>query len=311
MALVVRIKDQPHRAAVGDDPRLAPAAVHPHPVALQRPLDDLGGVGVLARKDAVHRLDQVDLASKASKRLGKLASDRAGPDDAQTPWQRRQREYGLVGQVPDFLDSRNRRRGSPCARRDTRPGESDLPAVDLEPIAAREPAVADEDVDAETGEPLGGIVPAQVRSQSPETFHHRGEIDFDAVGHTDAELARVPNRPISPRGCDQRFGGDAPDVEAIAAQQVFLDQRHLRPEPGRPDRGDEPSRSRAHHKQVVPPGGFGIAPSFRPDMTQPALVVLIPGMNGRQIRRCRFRCHLALQHRVFQSTDLQISSGKF
>ena len=55
----------------------------PHAVRLHAALDDLGGLGVLARQDARPPSDEDHLRSEPRERLGHLAADRAGADDDQ------------------------------------------------------------------------------------------------------------------------------------------------------------------------------------------------------------------------------------
>ena len=53
---------------------------------------------------------------------------------------------------------------------------------------------------------------------------HLGEIDRH--GRLDAERATGPRQMRAPGGGEQRFGGDAAGIQAVAAHPVLLDQHH-------------------------------------------------------------------------------------
>ena len=92
----VRVNRQPFAARVGADPQVLAAAQELDAVAKQGAMDDLCGLRVLLRQDAMQGLDQVDLAPETSERLGQLAADRAGADHRQTPGEFGQAEHRLV-----------------------------------------------------------------------------------------------------------------------------------------------------------------------------------------------------------------------
>jgi hypothetical protein len=58
-------------------------------------------------------------------------------------------------------------------------------------------------------------------------LHHVGKIEVGGGG-PDPELTRPPHLREQPRRADERLGGHAAGVEAIAAHAILLDERHLR-----------------------------------------------------------------------------------
>src|SRR6266545_4977175 len=65
--------------------------------------------------------------------------------------------------------------------------ESQGRAVDLDRVRPGEAPVAQEDVDAEAGEALGGVVVADSRADTAHALHHRAEVGIDRSRHPDAE----------------------------------------------------------------------------------------------------------------------------
>ena len=112
-------------------------------------------------------------------------------------------------------------------------------------VGLGEAAVAEEDVDAEVAVKRSPpSLGADAGPQPAHPLHDGGEIDLDRRPTAHAELARAPRARRRAGGADQRLGRHAADVEAVAAQEMPLDERdpgararrRRRPTPGRPCR---------------------------------------------------------------------------
>ena len=97
----------------------------------------------------------------------------------------------------------------------------------------REPRLAAQDPDPEPLEPLCGIVRRDCRDHLLDTIGGGGEIDIGPSRGNPERLA-APRHIRKARGGEQRFRGDAAEVQAVAAHQPALDQH---------DRGTHLSRS--------------------------------------------------------------------
>jgi hypothetical protein len=147
--------------------RCAAATQHLDPFPLDRLLDNVGCVAVLARQDPVFCFDQQNLSAQLGEGPGHLATDRPGTNHTNSAWEFRQREDGLVRPIGDSVQSGDRRRGGPCPGRDHGPFEVQLRAVDLDGAGIQEPPLSEIDVDAQTAEPARRIVRADPGPQSP------------------------------------------------------------------------------------------------------------------------------------------------
>ena len=167
--------------------------------------------------------------------------------------------------------------------------EGEPPAVDLERRPAGEAALAEEDVDAEPREALGAVVRRDPGAQPPHPLHHRGEVDVDA-GHADAEGRRLARRRGHARGRDHRLRRHAADVQAVAAEEVTLDEGHACPEPRGARGRDEARRPAADDHEVVARGRGRVGPAGRVHVRDEHAVVLVVGLDQRRrYRRRRFR----------------------
>ena len=264
----------------------------PHPVRMHAGLHDGGGVGVLARQDARRLLDERYPAAEAGERLRHLAADRTGANHREPLRQFGQREDRLVGAVAGIRQTGDGERGGARAGADGGPGEAQHGAVHLDGVGSGEAAVTDEDVHAESGEPLGRVDAAEARPQLPHAGHDGAEIALHGAGKRQAEFVAACNLGPGARRPHEPLRRDAADVEAIASHQVALDQRHAGAEPGGPRRRDEPGRTGADDDDVVAPGRLGIAPRGRMNVGDERLVVRVVGQQAQ-------RCILCLcRHRV-------------
>ena len=95
-----------------------------------------------------------------------------------------------------------------------------------------------------------------------------------------AELTGFPNRSHRPRRTDDGLGRHAADVEAIAAHEMFLDERDLRTESHRTDGGNQSCCAAADDDKIVARRGRGIFPVRRMDVGDKFLIVRVPRLDG-------------------------------
>ena len=111
-------------------------------------------------------------------------------------------------------------------------------------------------LDAEAGEPLHRVVGGDGGDDAVDVVVHALVADR-RVGRHDAERRRGAHEVGAPRRGDQRLGGNAAVVQAVAAHLVLLDQHHRRRRAGppRPPPTGRPSRrrSRTDRRAASPP----------------------------------------------------------
>ena len=90
-----------------------------------------------------------------------------------------------------------------------------------------------------------------------------------------AEVFRVAHLCVQAGGADNRFGRDASDVEARAAETIAFDERHLRPHFSRIEGSQKPRGAGADDYQVVFVNRLGIFPVGRVNILQFSLVIVI------------------------------------
>src|SRR5438034_358324 len=181
-------RDLPRREL--DHPPLPPARDTPelagedeaNAFALEGPVQDLGGVRVLADENVRGGIEEDDLGAQAAERLRQLAADRAGADHGERGRALGQREDALVGQEAGLGEPRDGRVGRARAGRDHGALEAKRRAVDRDRVRPGEASVAQEDVNAELVlEALGRVVVADARPQPPHALHHGAEVRLGAV----------------------------------------------------------------------------------------------------------------------------------
>ena len=245
-----------------------------HAVGLQMALDDRRGIPVLARQDVVTGLEERHLGAETLEGLRHLAADRARPDDHQARGKCGQPEERLVSEVLDLVEAGDGRGGSAGARRDHRARELECPAVDLDRRPAREAGVSEVDVDAETGEALDAVVGREAGPEPAHALHDGRKVHLDAVD-PHAVVTGRPRLGGRAGGADERLGGHAPDVQAVAPEEVALHERHLGAQPGAARRGHQTRRAPAEHDEVVAAARDGVRAPARVHMRQEDAVVLI------------------------------------
>ena len=115
-----------------------------------------------------------------------------------------------------------------------------------------------------------------VGAQSAHSLHDLAEIRRRAGRDIHAELTRLAHRSHGPGRADDGLGRHAPYVQAIAAHEMFLDERDLCAESGRARGADQSCRAAADHDQVVAWRGQGVLPVRRMDVRNELLIVRVP-----------------------------------
>jgi hypothetical protein len=196
-------------------------------------------------------------------RLGQLAANGPGADDGEARRQLSQREYGFVRKRIGFAQSRNQWQRGPPARANSRAAKTQSAVANCERFRCGKSALPEKNVDPQAAKPEGAIMGRYLGTQSSQALHDGGKIDVRAVRHDDAELSRVAHlcgRPRCPQECLRRHTAN---VEAVAAHQLALDQRHFCAKTRRACCGDQTGRAGAENNEVVSGRRFGIDPIRR------------------------------------------------
>src|SRR5207249_7798502 len=104
---------------------------------------------------------------------------------------------------------------------------------------------------------------AEEGPQLTQARHRGSEVVVYVALDPDAERRRIADLRAGARSSDEGLRGDAPDVEAVAAQQVLLDQGDAGAQASRAGGRHEAGRAGADHHQVVPAGRLWIDPVGR------------------------------------------------
>jgi hypothetical protein len=282
-------------AAVAHDPlNAAPFdAFHPDPaldpdaVRRQPPRDEFDCVRVVLGEDAVGDLDERDPGTEAGERLRQLTTDRASADHRQPLRKLREREDRLVRQVSGVGQAGNRRGRSTCAGGDHRPAEPERSARYLRGIGPCERRMAQEDVHAQPRESLGTVVLADLGAHPAHPLHGRPE-GIVAGGQPVREgRQRLRCRAPLARCRDQGLRWYTAHVEAVAAEQAALDQRHLRSQRGGDGGSDQTAGSTANDEQVVAVARLRILPVRWMHVVREPAVVGGPRLERRERGRPR------------------------
>jgi len=208
-----------------------------------------------------------------------FAADRAAAYHEQAGGQLRQPEERLVCEKPGIGEARNRQVRRPAARGDDRAPESQRLPVDLHAPRAREAPMAEEHVYAERAEAPGRIVMADAGPQSAHPGHDGREVGVDRTG-AHAERGGLPRLGDRARGPQQGLRRHAARVQAVAAEQALLDERHAGPEAGGARGADEPGSPAAYHHEVVDPASGRVHPTCRVHLGQQLPVRLVQGLTS-------------------------------
>ena len=188
--------------------------------------------------------------------MSHLAADRAAADDAKTLGQFCQRKQIFIGQVVDRLhafdwwSSRAGSRGDDCflefklshfARRRRNRNR----------VVILEAALSEEDVDAEVSKTLSRIGRADVGALLPHPCHCFVKVYRCSFRNVNAEGCCVAHGGGDSCRADDAFGWHAPDVQAIAAHQLTLDQSDARSESSCSGGGDQARCSGSDNDKVI------------------------------------------------------------
>jgi hypothetical protein len=205
--------------------------------------------GVLAR-ERLRRFQHRDRGAEAAKRLRQLEADRTRADDDEVLRPHGEIEHGLIGEMRRGFEPGNRRK-----RRRGPGGDDEAPGPDLGPLAHQhgllvlEARNAFDHANAETSEPLLGIVRLDRGDDVVHVLVDPAEVDVERRGR-DSESRPVGDGAGVLAGSDQRFRGDAAGVEAIAAQLALLDQHDRHAEGGGGGRDRKAAGTRADDADV-------------------------------------------------------------
>jgi hypothetical protein len=245
------------RAADLDDPG---GKRHVDAVRPEGAMEDLRRVRVFPRQKPRDLFDDRHLRAEPPERLGEFASERPRPEHEEPPRQAGQGKNRFVGQESGLFEAVDGRDEGARARGDHGPGKPQRPAVDLHGVRPGEPGIAEEDVHAQAGKPLHGVIAADARPQGAHPFHHGREVRGTPIPGADAVAGGVPDVVRGPGRTDEALGRHAPDVQAVAPEKVPLHERHLGAQARRAGRRHEPRGPRADDHQVVVRRGLGIHP---------------------------------------------------
>src|SRR6516165_2868868 len=209
--------------------------------------------------------------------LAQLATDWPGADHGQARRQLRERKDGFVGEESRLGQAGDGRPVGPGARRDHGPAEAKGLAGNFNRVQAGESTLPEVDIDAEASEPSRRVVGTDPGPQPAHTLHDASKIDPHAGRNVYPELCGVANLGGGPGGSDQCLGRYAADIEAVAPQELALDQRHPGAQPGGTGGRDQPGGARTDHYQVVPGGRFRADPVRRVDVSHQSAVMFVLG----------------------------------
>ncbi len=178
----------------------------------------------LARQQPVGALDDRDLGAHPPDGLAELDPDRAAAEDQQPAGDRAQRGRLAVGpHALEPVQARDRREHRIRAGRDHDVGGEQRLVADHDPAGAVEAARAADDLDPCAARPrdLAGVVVAADHEVAPGQDGRR--IEAAAVDRLRG-ARHLARRLQGLARADERLGGDAAPVRALAAEQLALDQ---------------------------------------------------------------------------------------
>jgi len=209
-----------------------------------------------------HRLilDQRHPRSQAGKGLRELAPHRTAADDQEPLRTLGHVKHVLVGQVPRFFQSWNRRAYGQGTRRHQGLLEVEHLGADRHGTGTGKAGGAEVHIDAHRGQPLLRICFGQARANSLHALHDRREVHDDRSGDLAAEAFGIAHLPVQPGCTNERLGRDTALVQARAPQEIALDERDPRAVAYGYLRGKKTRRPRPDDQHVVGTSGTGVAP---------------------------------------------------
>ena len=201
-------------------------------------------------------------------------------DDGEASRTFRQREDGFICQVSGLLQTGDRQFRRPRASGNDRLLEAQGPALHLHRVRPGEPGLSDVDVNPLFLQVRGGIVPADPGPDFPHSPHNRREVRLHPRRHPHSEPIHLPDIGRRPAGPDDRLRGDTANIQTVAPQQMFLDERDLGAQSRRPRCRDNPTGPSPHDHQVVAGSRHGVDPIRRMHMGNQRPVMKIRRENG-------------------------------
>ncbi len=218
-------------------------AFHPcvgieHDLGILEPLEQhLGGLRILMGEEA-GGVENGDVGAEHAMGLAELEADRAAAQDDQMLNALTDVEDGLIGQIRDLVEPRDRRDRRRGAGGDDEAAGADQHAAGLHGELVEEVGLRLDHADAEPGEAFDAIIRRYGGNGAMHMIVDAAMVDL-RFEHLDAEGGGGAHRIGAFAGREQRLGGDAAIVEAIAPHEALLDEH---------DRHAELRRRRCYRK---------------------------------------------------------------
>ncbi len=185
---------------------------------------------------------------------------------------RHQAEDADVVDPVDVVHAGDREDPGTGPRRDQAALEAQSGLSDADCVGSCEARLALEHVHAGVPEPGGAVVVCDVRPDATHALHRRAEVHLDPI-HADTHDSTMLQRVHGVGSGQHALARDAPEVQAVAAEHVLLDQRHCRAQASAAHRGHQPCGSASEHHQVVALGGSRDRPVPWLDVGQEPILV--------------------------------------
>mmetsp|Transcript_491 Transcript_491/g.1554 ORF Transcript_491/g.1554 Transcript_491/m.1554 type:complete len:394 (-) Transcript_491:46-1227(-) len=241
---------------------------HGHASLTQRGRHRLPRLGVFPRQQPPRPRQHGDCRSEGGEGMRHLQCHSAGAEDGESGRQRVEVEQVGVGEERRGLQpGYGRQRGAPSCCDDCLPEAEDL-AVHLDSVAAGEAASPLVHVGARRVGALVRVGGSDLRPLRPQPLHHRRKVDRRRRREPHSKLLCSAHLPHGARGAEQRLGGHAADIEAVAAGERLRDQAGASAAPRRLLGRHEPARARANDDKVVHFGRRRVRPASRVDRVE-------------------------------------------
>ena len=172
--------------------------------------------------------------------LGHFESDGSGADDDEM----RQEAGGIkdrfIGEERDRVNARNGRHRRRRARRYHKAAGPDLIAAGDYGRAVLEGGLRQNDLDAEAGKTLDGVIRFDGGDDLVDMGEHSAVVDL-RVDRANAEWRSGPHGLSPLAGGEERLGGDTAIIQTVAAHLMALDQHDIGAEAGRSGRNRQPA----------------------------------------------------------------------
>ena len=201
----------------------------------ERSLRQRGYLVILAAQHALRHLDLRDPRPEPRQRLRQLAADRAAAEHGNagrgTLHLRKRVPHGVAGQIIALLQPGDGRHEGLGPRRDhdaarCEPLRHAILARDLYRPGINHFAVAFDNIDTQAGVALDAVMRFDGADRLHDPLDRLAE-GYVGFGWRDAIAIRMAHLFGDLGALDQRLGGHATGIEAVAAHLVRFDQRHL------------------------------------------------------------------------------------